>query len=471
MTSSLDVLLGFTQALALTMSVAFVTYVLLIVVPYLRYQPAPVGRATAFEWHFLVPCRDEEAVIGDTIAYLRMNFPIAHVWVIDDGSDDGTAGVVQAWQHGGGAEDNHIHLVRRLRPHARTGKGDALNDAYRTLKLWMGRHADPNRAVVVVVDADGRPAPNCLEVCAADHLFGDSALGAVQVDVRMINAGVRQTGVSLWRKSFGAALVRMQDLEFRTAIAAIQLSRGVTGTISMGGNGQFTRLSALDSIAGTTGQPWRGSLLEDFELGVHLLTAGWRTGFSMDTHVNQEGLYSLRRFLAQRTRWGQGTMQCLRYLRRIWDSEHLSTLGAAEMLYYLAQPWMQLLGTLIYPVPVILLAHRALVSPAEVWTWFTDGAWILFTVYGAFGLLPFVLWGPVYRARCSPGTSLLRSIAYGFGYALYIYTFYITSWRALIRLVRGDNGWTKTRRNTDRGRVTQVTTATPVSSPVHGGRH
>jgi hypothetical protein len=67
----------------------------------------------------------------------------------------------------------------------------------------------------------------------------------------------------------------MQDLEFRTAIAAIQMSRGATGTISMGGNGQFTRLSALDSIAGPTGSPWRGSLLEDFELGVHLLTAGY----------------------------------------------------------------------------------------------------------------------------------------------------------------------------------------------------
>ncbi len=441
----LDVILGFTQALALTMSVAFVTYVLLIVIPYLRHKPAPTGRAEAFEWHFLVPCRDEEAVIGDTIRYLRTRFPIAHVWVIDDDSEDHTAGVVQSFRG-----DRHIHLVRRRRPHARTGKGDALNDAYRTLKLWMGRHADADRAVIVVVDADGRPAPNCLEVCAADHLFGDAGLGAVQVDVRMVNTGVRQTGVGRWKARFGGILVRMQDLEFRTAIAAIQLSRGVTGTISMGGNGQFTRLSALDAIAGPTGQPWRGSLLEDFELGVHLLTAGWRTGFTMDTHVHQEGLYSLRRFLAQRTRWGQGTMQCLRYLRRIWDSPHLSTLGAAEMMYYLAQPWMQLLGTLIYPIPMILLAHRAITSPGEVWQWFAEGAWILFAVYGAFGLLPFVLWGPVYRARCERGLGLGTSIAYGFGYALYIYTFYITSWRALTRLVRGRNGWTKTKRNTER---------------------
>lgn len=446
---SLDLVLGFTQALALTMSVAFVTYVFVIVVPYLRRQPAPVGEPGSLEWHFFVPCRDEEAVIGDTIRYLRGTFPIAHVWVIDDDSDDRTAGVVRTLKRNGGVRDPQIHLVQRQRPYARTGKGNALNDAYRTLKMWMGRRADADRAIVVVVDADGRPAPNCLEVCAAQHLFGNPRIGAVQVDVRMINAGQRQPGVSRWRRAFGAGLVRMQDLEFRTAIAAIQMSRGATGTISMGGNGQFTRLSALDSIAGPTGSPWRGSLLEDFELGVHLLTAGWHTGFSLDTHVNQEALYSLRRFLAQRTRWGQGTMQCMRYLRRIWDSDHLTTLGAAEMMYYLAQPWMQLLGTLIYPIPMAMMAYRFAVSPGEVVTWFLDGAWILFTVYGAFGLLPFVLWGPVYRARCEP-VGFWKSVAYGFGYALYIYTFYITSWRALIRLVRGNNGWTKTRRNQER---------------------
>ena len=447
--TGLGVLLGFTQALALTMSVAFITYVGLIVVPFLRHKPAPVGRSTDLEWHFLVPCRDEAAVVGGTIRYLRTHFPLAHVWVIDDDSDDDTAAVVEREREPGGVRDKHVHLVRRRRPHARTGKGDALNDAYRTLKLWMGRHADADRAVVVVVDADGRPAPNCLDVCAAPHLFGNPKVGAVQVDVQMVNRGVPPEGAGRFRRWFGGALVRMQDLEFRTAIAAIQLSRRVTGTISMGGNGQFTRLSALDSIAGPAGQPWRGSLLEDFELGVHLLTAGWHTGFSMDTHVQQEGLYSLRRFLGQRTRWGQGTMQCARYLRRIWDSEHLTTLGAAEMLYYLAQPWMQLLGSLIYPIPMVLLAARAAHSPAEVWSWFTGGAWILFAVYGSFGLLPFVLWGPVYRTRCEPGLGRLRSLGYGLAYALYIYTFYITSWRALYRLVRGRNGWTKTRRNTE----------------------
>ncbi len=438
---SLPVILGLTQALALTMSVAFLTYVCLIVVPYLRHRPAVPGDPDDFDWHFFVPCRDEEAVVGDTVAYLLDTFPRAEVWVVDDDSDDDTARVVSS------CTDERVHLVSRVRPEARTGKGDALNAAYRALLATVG-DADPDRTIVVVVDADGRPAPDCLAVCAAAHLFGDQDVGAVQVDVWMSNRGVLPaTGGRLGRR-FGAGLVRMQDLEFRTAIAAIQTSRGVTGTISMGGNGQFTRLAALASVADAAG-PWRGALLEDFELGVHLLTEGWRTGFTRDTHVAQEGLYSLRRFLSQRTRWGQGTMQCARYVRRIWDSRHLSTLGAAEMLYYLAQPWLQLLGTLVYPIPFLLLGIRAAGDPGEVWAWFAGGAWLLFAVYGSFGLLPFLVWGPVYRAKCEPSLGRGRSVLYGFAYAVYIYTFYITSWRALYRLVRGRNGWVKTRRNTE----------------------
>jgi hypothetical protein len=57
-------------------------------------------------------------------------------------------------------------------------------------------------------------------------------------------------------------------------------------------------------------------------------------------------------------------------------------LGAAEMLYYLAQPWMQLLGTLLHLIPFLLLIGRTATDPGWVWNWFTDGAWILFAVDG-----------------------------------------------------------------------------------------
>ncbi len=445
--TSVAALLGFTQAIAIAMSIAFVTYVLLIIIPFLRRRPAPRADASAWEWHFLIPCRDEEAVIGGTIGYLRDTFPAAHLWVIDDDSDDRTRQVVLDARRRAGHPDDRVHLVERKRPDARLGKGEALNAAYRAVKAWVGSRISADRVIVQVVDADGRPAPNCLEICAGDDLFGDPAIGAVQIDVRMSNRGQAQPSRGAFRRWRGGLLVRLQDLEFRAAIAAIQYSRRFTGTISMGGNGQFTRLSALDSIAGDDGRPWGGCLLEDFELGVHLLTAGWRTGFSNDTYVDQEGLYSLRRFLAQRTRWSQGTMQCARYVGRIWRSDHLRTAGTAEMLYYLAQPWMQLIGSLVYPIPMLVLLVRTIQHPQATWGWLGEGAWLFFIVYGTIGILPFVIWGPIYWRYCERRGSVLRGIGWGLAYALYIYTFYITSWRAVIRLARGRNGWAKTRRN------------------------
>lgn len=441
-----NVLLATTQAFALTISVAFLVYVAVIIVPFLRRSPMPVGDPQPYEWHFFVPCRDEETVVAGTIRYLRATFPYAHVWIVDDHSDDDTANRVRALM----AEDGeYLHLVERRRPDARTGKGAALNAAYRALLDWRGNHADAQQAVVCVVDADGRPAPNCLAVCAGAHLFGDPEIGAVQLDVWMHNRDAQQPGRWWFTRRFGRRLVRLQDLEFRAAIAAIQTSRRYTGTISMGGNGQLTRLSALRTIAGPDRRPWRGSLLEDFELGVHLLTSGWRTAFTTDSHVSQEGLYSLRRFLTQRTRWGQGTMQCGRYLKLIWDSPHLSTLGAAELMYYLAQPWLQLFGSLLYPIPFLMLIGTMLGNPVATWHWITDGAWILFAIYGGFGLAPFVIWGPIYERLTRGRWNLIRGIGNGLAYAVYIYTFYITSWRALIRLVRGRNGWSKTRRNAE----------------------
>jgi 1,2-diacylglycerol 3-beta-glucosyltransferase len=445
-------LLNATEAIAIVMSSSFVIYVCFIVVPYLRHRRAQSGKPELFDWHFVVPCRDEEAVIGDTIRYLRVTFPRAHVWVIDDDSDDATADIVRSADGAG-----FVHLVSRLGPHARTGKGDALNAGYRELRAWHDVGELPaDDVIVVVVDADGRPAPDLLEVCAADHLFGDPDIGAVQVDVRMSNRNTPAPGVRRFQRWRRSLLVRMQDLEFSTAIAAIQMSRGYTGTISMGGNGQLTRLSALDSIAGPELRPWGGSLLEDFELGVHVLTAGWKTGFTVDTYVDQEALYSLRRFLAQRTRWGQGTMQCARYVPRIWRSQHVSTLGAAEMFYYLAQPWMQLFGTVVYPIPFILLGISAVQDGEQFWTWFSGGAWLVFAAYFVLGILPFLLWGPIYWLRHERRGSVLRGVAWGVAYSLYIYTFYVTTWRALVRLVRGRNGWAKTRRN---AQVTEPGTA------------
>ena len=156
--SGLQVGTALTQAVALLMSVAFVTYTLVIVVHYFRYRSAIPGDGNTLAWHLFVPALNEEKVIGETVDYLRDTFPTANVWVIDDGSDDRTASIVSERT----AADAMVHLVSRRAPDARTGKGDALNAAYRALNGWLPILADRTHVIVGVIDADGRPRPTAL---------------------------------------------------------------------------------------------------------------------------------------------------------------------------------------------------------------------------------------------------------------------------------------------------------------------
>jgi len=427
----------------------FVAYVCAIVVPFLSRKSAPVGTQADFSWHFFVPCRDEEAVIGDTVRRLRRTFPDAHVWVIDDDSHDATAQVVLSLAFGETGPDPFVHLVRRRAPNARTGKGDALNAAYQHLSAWLGRHEFWEKVIVGVVDADGVLAPDCLDVCAAGHLFGDRTVGAVQLEVRMMNRNTPPSYGTRWKRWAALKLVQLQDMEFRTAISAVQHSRAYAGTVAMGGNGQFTRMSALRTIDRGSGQPWRGLLLEDYELGLHLLMAGWRTAATSDSYVSQEGLYSFRRFITQRTRWGQGTMQCARYLPSIWRSPNFTELGVVEASYYLVQPWLQLVGALVYPIPIVMLVVATIHDPSMWAGAISAQTAVFFVIFIVMSTGPFVVWGIIYQFRCIGRFSLVAGIGYGLAFTLYVGTFYLTSLRAVYRIMRGRHGWSKTRRNAE----------------------
>jgi 1,2-diacylglycerol 3-beta-glucosyltransferase len=435
------------QAIALLMSVAFIAYALIIAVPFVRYRARRPGDARTLAWHLFVPALNEERVIGQTVGYLRATFPDAHLWVIDDDSDDRTAPIVYAHA----AADPMVHLVPRRHPDARTGKGDALNAAYQALGDWLPASADRSRTIIGVIDADGRPAPNCLDVCAGASLFGDAAVGSVQILVRMLNRDDRHPFPhrSPFVNALGHVLLRLQDLEFRVPISAIQMTRRVTRSVGLGGNGQFTRLSALDVVADENRRPWRGALLDDYELSLHLLLTGHRNEYTQDTYVDQEALPDIRRLVRQRTRWGQGTMQCGVYLPKLWTSRHVSTIGALEATYYLIQPWLQLVGTFVYPVPAIVFLANYAAGPAAMRAWIGQGGWMIVLFYLVAGLGPFVLWGPLYRRRCEPQLGLVRAIGLGVAYSLYILTFYVTSWRAFYRILRHRSEWFKTRRNAE----------------------
>lgn len=441
----MDIFLSIAILFSLLLGTLFVLYVIAVLIPFLRYRPHAPGEFRAFDWHFMIPCRDEETVIGETIDYLQTHFPHANIWVIDDDSDDATAQIVTA----AAQRSPLVHLVQRRRPNARTGKAHALNFAWSLLRDRLPETADLDRTILVVVDADGRPSANMLDVCAAGHLFADPTVGAVQVEVRMSNRDHRTPfpGKSRLKNLLGRTFVRMQDIEFRGPISAIQMSRKYTRTVNVGGNGQLARMSALAGIAGAEG-PWRGSLLEDFELGLHLLLGGWRNAYTPDAWVDQEALYSPTRFIIQRARWAQGTMQCFRYLPSIWSSP-LNNLGALEISYFLMQPWLQLVGTILYPVPVAVMIYNFIVFPDIMHVWLLNGGSILLIMYLVIGVGEFLVWGPLYRIRSEPHVSVVTAVGWGISYLLYIYLIYVVAWKAFIQLVARRKNWAKTIRNAE----------------------
>ncbi|GAA4848667.1 glycosyltransferase family 2 protein [Kitasatospora terrestris] len=445
-------------ATAHLLSLALLVYMLLVFGRFLLYwsgsarahranRPAAPGDADAFQWHLVIPCRDEETVITATLAALRASCPQAHLWVVDDHSEDRTGELVLA----AAAQDPRIHLVERRRPDARIGKGAALNAAYRAISALLPADADHERVVLGVVDADGRLEPGTLPQVANDRAMGRPDTGAVQIGVMMRNAGERRPLPERGRLANAAArtLVRMQDIEFQAANAGMQLLRRRTGSVGLGGNGQFVRLAALDELADGGGRPWpERALLEDYESGLELRLAGYRLTHVHEVRVSQEGLVSGRRFLTQRTRWAQGNLQCLRYTGRVLRSREYGWSGKAEVLYTFLQPLAAVALVVLTPLSVgITLATRF---------FFADDAAAFASRFGplmvaAFVLaaLPLVFWGTSYRRHHHPDRSRLTGLLWGAGLWLYTYHVFLVGVRAAVRILLGRNGWAKTRRNAE----------------------
>ncbi|MFB7589790.1 glycosyltransferase family 2 protein [Streptomyces sp. NPDC056169] len=418
---------------------------------YARRRPSELGDPTAYDWHFFVPCRDEEAVIATTATRLRGDFPTAHVWVIDDASDDLTAPIVTALAD----RDPHVHLVSRRRPDARIGKGAALNAAYTELNTHLGDDADRARVIVCVVDADGQVSPDALAHAAGPDAFADPDMGGVQIGVRMRNIDDERPLADRGRlaNAYARLLVRMQDVEFAVSNTGMQLLRRRTGSVGLGGNGQFTRLTALDRIAAAERRPWQqDALLEDYELGLHMRLAGYQVTHLADTWVTQEALPYTRRFLTQRTRWAQGNITCVRYASRIVGSRHYKARGVLESLYTFFQPLAHLATLVLTAVMLFALVLGGAASDVIL------AAWPLALALAVVSIVPFLLWGPVYRREFAPDRSRIKGLLWGFALWLYAYHLFLVSARGFVRLVRGRTGWAKTRRNSETAGVGPVAT-------------
>ncbi|HEY1618923.1 MAG TPA: glycosyltransferase [Streptosporangiaceae bacterium] len=376
--------------------------------------------------YFLVPCMNEEAVVEDTVREL-LGDPRSRVVVIDDASGDRTAELAAA------VDTSRVMVVRRELPDARFGKGPALNAGFgRVLADAAVRGIAASRIVVCVMDADGRLSDGALD--AVLPLFADPQVGGVQLPVRIRNRG--------------SILTRMQDLEFWGVCAVAQLGRIASGTVSLGGNGQFTRLAAILEMGD---QPWQAQLTEDLDLALALAVRGWRLTSTAGAHVSQQGITGLRALINQRTRWYQGHMQAVRWLRELWSSRQLSHLAMLELTIYLMVPWALVLPWSIifnYNLLIMLLWVLGWVSSPGLGADLTEKIATLVFWY-TLSCIPIYMAGFLY-GRQERDTGYIRAFFIGHLLLLGNYVTYAACWRAVYRLITGAHGWEKTRRLAER---------------------
>jgi 1,2-diacylglycerol 3-beta-glucosyltransferase len=399
-------------------SIALLYFGVMVVTRAVKGDVAKRSPDQPLHYVFLIPCLNESLVIASTIDRLLLFSEKISVYVIDDGSTDDTAAIVEGYA----GRDARVRLIRRTLPNARQGKGPALNAAYRVISQeFASQRVDPVSVVVCIMDADGVLDVNAIQ--AVDGLFGHPDVGAAQIVVRIAN-----------RESFRG---RLQDVDFFVFASIIQQGRNHIGSVGLGGNGQFTRLSALDSLGDA---PWSDCLTEDLDLGLRLVTRGWRLAFASDTAVHQQGLVNIRRLLRQRTRWVQGHFQCW---RRIPDVLRMDArwYTRTDLVFYLLWPAV---SCLVLPAAVlgawIMLGYSVTRLNLSPWQWL---AAVVLGYLLTFG--PNLLLGFHYRAR-SKDISILGTIALVHLMVVYQYIWFVAGWWAIFRMVGKRTNWTKTER-------------------------
>ncbi|WP_249998950.1 glycosyltransferase [Actinoplanes sp. M2I2] len=383
------------------------------------------GDGTPEHFWIIVPALNEEVVVGNTVrAALALSGPghtLARVLVVDDGSDDGTPDVLAAIDH------PRLHVMRRELPEARQGKGEALNAAYRYIAEQTAlAGVSPDKVVLGIIDGDGQGSHNIL--LEVSRMLRDTAIGAVQVQVRIRNRD----------KLLGA----VQDLEFATIVNACQSLRDRLDTVGLGGNGQFTRLSALLVLGDA---PWSACLVEDLELGLRMHLSGVGIRYTARASVTQQAVVDVRRLTRQRTRWAQGNLQCARYLRSLVTSKRIGRTSLAEVLHYLFSPWINALVTVflagLVAVSTIGLIAGHPISVFSSWSELADSAavWLGVTWFPGF------VWALVHRYRLRDET-LPRLLLAALAYPAFLLLGLVATYRAIGRQATGRQAWAKTER-------------------------
>ncbi|MFI1566270.1 glycosyltransferase [Streptomyces sp. NPDC020490] len=220
----------------------------------------------------LVPAYNEAKCIENTVRSLMASEHPIEVIVIDDGSSDGTARIVEAMGLPG------VRVVRQLN----AGKPAALNRG-----LANARHD-----IIVMMDGDTVFEPSTVRELVQP--FGDPKVGAVAGNAKV---GNRDSLIGAW-----------QHIEY---VMGFNLDRRMYDILRCmptipGAVGAFRR-SALERVGGMSDD----TLAEDTDITMAMHRDGWRVVYAEKARAWTEAPESVQQLWSQRYRWSYGTMQAI----------------------------------------------------------------------------------------------------------------------------------------------------------------
>ncbi|GAA1599599.1 bifunctional polysaccharide deacetylase/glycosyltransferase family 2 protein [Actinoplanes couchii] len=265
----------------------------------------------------IVPAYNEKEGIEAAVRSLAGgDHPWIEVVVVDDGSTDGTADIVDRLR---------LPNVRMVRvPNG--GKPNALNTG-----VALARHD-----LIVMVDGDTVFEPDSLRLLVQP--FADPSVGAVAGNVKV---GNRETTVALW-----------QHIEY---VIGFNLDRRLYEVMNCmptvpGAIGAFRR-EALAQVGGISDE----TLAEDTDVTMAMCRAGWRVVYEEKARAWTEAPTTMEQLYRQRYRWSYGTMQAMwKHRKALLDSGPSGRFGRVGL------PFLALFGLalpMLAPVVDIMLVY------------------------------------------------------------------------------------------------------------------
>ncbi|WP_405583399.1 glycosyltransferase [Streptomyces sp. NBC_01092] len=279
----------------------------------------------------LVPAYNEAKCIENTVRSLMASEHPVEVIVIDDGSSDGTARIVESMGL------PNVRVVRQMN----AGKPAALNRG-----LANARHE-----IIVMMDGDTVFEPATVRELVQP--FGDPRVGAVAGNAKV---GNRDSLIGAW-----------QHIEY---VMGFNLDRRMYDMLRCmptipGAVGAFRR-SALERVGGMSDD----TLAEDTDITMAMHRDGWRVVYAENARAWTEAPESVQQLWSQRYRWSYGTMQA------IWKHRKaLVEKGPSGRFGRVGLPLVSLfmvLAPLLAPLIDVFLLYGLIFGPTQK----TIGAWL-----------------------------------------------------------------------------------------------